>query len=347
MYRRTLWRRHASDSGIFVFDPQLGWTVAPNGHGIGPAHEANFSSAEGLRAPAEGIRFGDRNARTRIALLGNSYVFGSDVNYEDTWGFQLEERLGQDTQVLNFGVPGYGVDQAYLRYLKDVLTWHPDVAILGLISHDLLRTTMVYYAVGFPGAVVPGAKPRFILRDGHLVLLNVPLPPPEIVYATQSIRELPFIDYDQMYRPTEWQRHWYEFSYLLRFAISWSPQSEASVSPYENEETVALNGAIIRSFVREATAAGTIPIVAFLPSFMELRDAGTRLSGTPLLGIRVLEQSDVEFVDLTGCVERVDERERFTTGWHYTSRAGSTVAGCLKNIVEERVAGGKIPTTLQ
>jgi hypothetical protein len=121
----------------------------------------------------------------------------------------------------------------------------------------------------------------------------------------------------------------------------WSPQSEASLSPYENEETVALNGAIIRSFVREATAAGTIPIVAFLPSFMEFRDAGTRLSGTPLLGILVLEQSDVEFVDLTGCVERVDERERFTTGWHYTSRAGSTVAGCLKNIVEERVAGGR------
>lgn len=346
-YRGTLWQRHASDSGVFVFDAQLGWTVAPNGQGMGPAHETYFSSAEGLRAPAQGIKFGDRSARTRIALLGDSYVFGSDVVYEDTWGFQLQQRLGPDTQVLNFGVPGYGVDQAYLRYLKDVRPWHPDIAILGLISHDLLRTTMIYYAVGFPGAVVPGAKPRFILRDRHPVLLNVPLPRAEDVYAARSIRDLPFIDYDRMYRPTEWQRRWYEFSYLLRLAISWSPQSGVGRSPPENEETASLNGAIIRSFVRDATDAGTIPIVAFLPSFMEFRATSGRLSGTLLLGMRVLEQSGVEFVDLTSCVEKVDERERFTAGWHYTPRANSAVGDCLRDIVEERLSGKRIPSTSQ
>ncbi len=347
VYRGALWQRHASDAGVFVFDSQLGWTVAPNGQGMGPAHETNFSSAEGLRAPVQGIRFGDRSARIRIALLGDSYVFGSDVGYEDTWGFQLEQRLGQDTQVLNFGVPGYGVDQAYLRYLKDVRAWHPDITILGVISHDLLRTTMVYYAVGFSGAVVPGAKPRFILRDGHPVLLNVPLPRAEDVYAAHAIRDLPFIDYDRTYRPAEWQRHWYEFSYLLRFAISWSPQSGVSRSPPENEETASLNGAIVRSFVRDATDAGTIPIVAFFPSFMEFRATSGRLSGTLLLGMRVLEQSGVEFVDLTSCVEQVDERERFTTGSHYTPRANSAVGDCLREIVEERLSGKRIPSTSQ
>ncbi len=338
-YRQSNWRWHASNSGVFVFDSQLGWTVAPNRKGMGGAQENNFSSAEGTRAVAEGVRFNDHPARTRIALLGNSYVFGLDVDYENTWGFHLEQRLGTDVQVLNYGVPGYGIDQAYLRYLKDVREQRPDIAILGLISHDLLRTTLVYYAIGFAGATVPGeAKPRFTMKDGHLTLLNTPLLPSEAVYATQSIQNLPYIDYDRAYRPTEWQRHLYEFSYLLRFAVSWcAPCGGLLESSHENEETVSLNGTILHSFVRHATAAGTIPIVVFLPSFGEGRGAGGRLSGAPLIGARILKEAQVDFVDLTDCVERMDERERFTRGWHYTPQANSTVADCLHDIVVARL----------
>lgn len=342
-YRRRNWDWHASHSGVFLFDSQLGWTVAPNRKGTGEAHEKNFSSAEGARAGTEGLRFGDRPADTTIALLGNSYVFGMDVDYEDTWGFHLERRLGTDVQVLNFGVPGYGVDQAYLRYLQDVRERRPDIAILGLISHDLIRTTMVYYAVGFPGAAVPGAKPRFSMKNGQLTLLNAPLPLPEAVYSAHAIQHLPFIDYDRAYRPTEWQQHWYEFSYLLRFAVSWcSPCGGVLASPADNEETVPLNGAILHDFVREATAVGTIPIVVFLPSFT---DAGGRLSGKPFLGARILREAQVDFVDLTHCIEPVDERERFTSGWHYTPEANSIVADCLHDIVVSRLQAPGTHTT--
>jgi hypothetical protein len=345
-YRRSNWDWHASHSGVFLFDPQLGWTVGPNRKGTGGAHEKLFSSTEGARAGAEGLRFGERSVRTTIALLGNSYVFGSDVDYEETWGFYLQRRLGTDVQVLNFGVPGYGVDQAYLRYLKDVRERRPDIAILGLISHDLIRTTMVYYAVGFPGAAVPGAKPRFSLKNGQLTLVNVPLPLPEAVYGAQSIQDLPFVDYDRAYRPTEWQRHWYEVSYLLRFAVSWcSPCGGALGSPSDNEETVPLNGAILHDFVRKAMASGTIPIVVFLPSFKEGRDASGRLSATPSLGVRILKNAQVDFVDLTDCIERVDERKQFTSGWHYTPQANSIMADCLGDIVVSRLQGPGAHTT--
>jgi hypothetical protein len=335
-YRRSNWERDANAS-VFVFDSQLGWTIPPNGKGTGAAHERIFSSAEGARVGGEGFRFGDRSVRTRIALVGNSYVFGSDVDYEDTWGFYLQQRLGTDVQVQNFGVPGYGVDQAYLRYLKDVLERRPDVAILGLISHDLLRTTMVYYAVGFPGGTVHGAKPRFTVKNGQPTLLNAPLPPPKAVYAVRPIQNLPFIDYDRTYRPTEWQPHWYEFSYLLRFGVSWCATCGVFSSPSENEETVTLNGAILHAFVQKARAVGTTPIVLFLPSYTEFRDASGRLSGTPLVG--VLKEAGVDFIDLTTCIERVDERERFTSGWHFTPQANSILADCLRDIVVERVPG--------
>ena len=140
--------------------------------------------------------------------MGDSYTFCQDVNYEDSWGYHLERQFGGTAQVLNFGVPGYGIDQAYLRYLREVRTWRPDVVILAFISHDVLRTTMVYYAVSFPSSRLPGAKPRFVLKDDRLTLLNKPLPSYETVVRTQAVEGLPFVEYDKGYRPSDWCAHW-------------------------------------------------------------------------------------------------------------------------------------------
>ena len=333
-YRRISWERQANAS-VFIFDSQLGWTIGPNLNGRGAARETIFSSAEGARVESRGFRFRDR-VRARIALVGNSYVFGSDVDYKDTWAFYLQQRLGTDVQVENFGVPGYGVDQAYLRYLKDVRERRPDVAILGLISHDLLRTTMVYYAVGWPGAAAPGAKPRFTMKNGELILVNTPLPSPEAVYAERPIQNLPFIAYDRMYRSADWEPRWYEFSYLLRFGISWCTACRMGVSPPENEETVTVNGAILHAFIRDALAVGTVPIVLFLPSYAEFQDPSGRLSGKSL--VTVLKEARVEFIDMTNCIQTVNERERFTKYWHYTPHANFMLAGCLRDILVERAA---------
>jgi len=48
--------------------------------------------------------------------VGDSFTFGQEVTYEESWGYLLEKALGSEFQVLNFGVAMYGVDQAYLRY---------------------------------------------------------------------------------------------------------------------------------------------------------------------------------------------------------------------------------------
>ena len=327
--RRNQWKQYAADSGIFIFHNQLGWTIAPNKKGIGPAGERMFSSAEGTRALDEGIRFDKRTASVKIALLGDSYVFGSDVNYEETWGFKLQEQLGANSEVINFGVPGYGIDQAYLRYLSAVRPLHPQIVILGLISHDLIRTTMVYYAVGFPGAVAPAAKPRFTIRDGELKVVNIPLLSPEALYDIRSIEDLPYIRHDRAYRPAEWQSHWYQLSFFLRFLVSWCYSCGLTASPADNDETVPLNRAILQSFVREVIAEGSIPLIAFLPSFTDFRDAGDWVPRSSVPGVKTLANIGVNFVDLTPCMQQIEEGKRFTAGWHYTPYANSVIATCL------------------
>ena len=113
-------------------------------HGAEDSRGIYLSSVEGLRSPRVGMSFAGIPAKRRIAIVGDSFTFGLEVPYGQTWGHQLEVLLGPGVQVLNFGVDGYGVDQAFMRYQRDVAAWRPDVAILSVIDDDLRRTMGVY-----------------------------------------------------------------------------------------------------------------------------------------------------------------------------------------------------------
>ena len=104
----------------------------------------------GTRSPRPGTVFADRSAAYRIALIGDSFTFSDEVGYEESWAYKLERKLRPQVQVLNFGVSGYGIDQAYLRYTRDVRPWHPDIVVLGYIRADVWRTGRVYEFLSWP-----------------------------------------------------------------------------------------------------------------------------------------------------------------------------------------------------
>lgn len=157
-------------TSYWVPDELLGWTA-------GPDRQSGMysSSSEGIRRVAPNIRYADRQPLYRIATVGDSFTFALDVPFEASWPNRLEQRLGSTVQVLNFGVAAYGVDQAYLRYLRDVRPWHPDVVVLGLIQPDFFRSLAVYSVVSYPKWAWPFAKPRLVLdATGTVRSLNGP-----------------------------------------------------------------------------------------------------------------------------------------------------------------------------
>ncbi|HMU30299.1 MAG TPA: SGNH/GDSL hydrolase family protein [Nitrospira sp.] len=335
-HRLADWERSRQQSTIIEPDATLGWTIGPNRKEIGIFGEMYFSNAYGLRTLANETDPKATAPALRIAISGNSYAYGLDVTYDETWGHQLESRIGQHVQVLNFGVPAYGLDQSYLRYLRDIQDWHPDIVILALISHDLVRSGLVYYLIGFQGGRVPGAKPRLSVVGEEPFALNLPLPSPERIYSTSSIEDLPFVDFDIAYRPADWKWHLYQYSYLLRFAVSWNPTS--LWSPYELAPDVErVDKAILKSFVDTVRATGSTPLVVFLPEYGEFRHSVRSPSEQQLLGRRVLQEAGVKFLDLTACLELVNATSRFTLGWHYTAAANSAVAECLLDEVSRLV----------
>lgn len=76
---------------------------------------------------------------TRVAVVGDSIAFGYWVEERDSFPRQLEAMLGgpSHVQVLNFGVPGYGLAQYVETLRARVLAFAPDVVVVSFCLNDL------------------------------------------------------------------------------------------------------------------------------------------------------------------------------------------------------------------
>ena len=240
--------------------------------------------------------------------------------------------------LLNFGVDGYGVDQAYLRYRRDVLAWHPEIVILGMIDDDLRRTMCVYGFLCFSGFGIPFSKPRLVLTDHGLAPLNLPLPAPDSLFAKRSIADLPFIEFDVAFDPRAWQWRFYHHSYAIRFALSRYHPWTMARPPVTREVMKSLNAEVVRAFVKLAREHGSTPIVAFFPSNPDPAWAASR---APNVADEVLAAKGIRYFDLTGCVEAVPAPDRFVA-LHYSSRSvlnsGLVLLGLLPAVASAQEA---------
>lgn len=74
--------------------------------------------------------------KPRVALVGDSFVFGNAVEWEDTLGVQLERELA-NAQVLNLGVPGYTAEQVAAVVELDALRLEADVVVYVFFHNDV------------------------------------------------------------------------------------------------------------------------------------------------------------------------------------------------------------------
>ena len=101
-------------------DNTLGYTIGQN-----KSTGAYKSNQQGFRGDREYTLFPSKDV-LRMAAFGDSFVFCDGEKNEDSWPAILEKSVG-NFEVLNFGVPGYGFGQSYLRFLKDGLKFNPDI----------------------------------------------------------------------------------------------------------------------------------------------------------------------------------------------------------------------------
>ena len=316
----SLYTRQTSEA--IQYDEYLGWTLRPN---VSSKDGLYFVSGQGIRSPRADMAFDHSRIGCRIALVGDSHTFGSELKFEDTWASYLGQYIPSGCQILNFGVGGYSLGQMYLRYLRDVRPWQPNLVILALSGGSAGRTMGVYGLNMFPRHI-PWAQPRFQIHDQKLVPINVPLPTEEVLATTRYMSDLPFIEYDWYFVPGNWdqpQWHYLYHSYLFRLYTTWFPiwRHERKGN---SEESV--NHELLRSFLRVVESDGARAIVMYLPDKTDFEEPLPKETSSQ----RILRTSGIDYSDLVPCLDKVPASDRFIShGDHYSVSGGTAIAQCI------------------
>lgn len=215
----------ASDSSFMLYDSLLGWKPRPKSVSSDGYYRYN---SRGLRAASTEDDIGTDGKVLHIAFFGDSFIHGSEVTYEQTMGYYLEQALKQAgfrVEVLNFGVPGYGVDQAFMRWQSEGRQYSPDIVILGFVPVDIKRNVNMVRALLSPDSGWPFLKPRFLLSENGSELINMPAPPPtEVLGILDNLNRWELRRYEYYYHPEDFEmRIWHHskfFTVLVNYLQS-------------------------------------------------------------------------------------------------------------------------------
>ena len=150
------------------YDETLGWVSQPNvnlpdlyGRGIS------------LRTNAQGFR-NDHDitpavpaGKIRIICSGDSFTLGFGVDNDHAWCQRLAA-LDRRLETVNLGQGGYGLDQAYLWYVRAGMPLEHQVQLLAFITDDFLRMRSDRF-LGY-------GKPLLDVRNDSIVITNRPVP---------------------------------------------------------------------------------------------------------------------------------------------------------------------------
>ena len=155
---------------IHGYDSELGWVRKPN-----TRHEENGK---------HGIThwtINEKGARTnpsfedkisKISCYGDSFTFSRQVNNNETWEQQFSKKINSNVQ--NFGVGNYGIDQALLRLKREFIKNKTDIVIMGVVPDTISRILSIWKHYSEYGNTF-GFKPRFIIKNDSLILIKNPI----------------------------------------------------------------------------------------------------------------------------------------------------------------------------
>lgn len=156
------------------YDSLLGWAGL---EGVGNSFNW-MDTSHYVRQNRYGFRGSEhpftRTDKSRLLVLGDSFVWGFGVEDRDIFTSRLEEMAKNDWEIVNLGVSGYGTDQEYLLWHHLGRQWQPDKVLLVVTPWTDLWDNISPRQYGYE-------KP-FFYRDsqGKLQLGNVPVPRREV-----------------------------------------------------------------------------------------------------------------------------------------------------------------------
>lgn len=318
-------------------DSTLGWIYAP-----GWNRRGDRINLQGIRVSREFTQV-PSDTVVRVAAFGDSFVYDNEVSTDEAWTSRFND-YAAGVEILNYGVGGYGTDQAYLRYRREGIDLCPDAVIIGFVPVNLRRTVNVYRRFISVRERV-ATKPRFELVDDELKLVPNPIRNRSewvrFVENPAAIRELG--RYDYWYEPLVYENPIYDLSASVRLVVHlWIRVKNRMIEPDRliargvfntSSEAYSIQLALLETFVDDVTESGRTPVVLMLPGrnavsaalrgrapvYAPLADALTRA------GTHVLDAADAFAKEGA----RPDESSLFMPGGHYSALGSELLATWL------------------
>ncbi|MCZ6800876.1 MAG: SGNH/GDSL hydrolase family protein, partial [Nitrospirae bacterium] len=205
------------------YDPDLGWAIRPSSQSENGLY---FSNSSGVRTSSSRQETPPQPlpGTFRIAIFGDSFTHGDDVPYEETWGAVLEKTLlenGRQVEVINLGGQGYAIDQAFLRWRKHGKLLQPHLVLFGFQNSNVKRTMNLIRTLYSPDTDIIFSKPRFIVKNDMLHLINVPTAAPEdLVSIFKNFQNWELKDQEFFYQESNYEDSPIYRSRLASFIIS-------------------------------------------------------------------------------------------------------------------------------
>jgi hypothetical protein len=170
---------HPENLGTVVrFDENLGWSLEPNSYLRSVDTELGLDYR--IRVNSMGMREREfsrakKPGTRRILVIGDSIAFGTGVDAGLRFSNFIDRALGDNTEVLNAGVCGWGTDQELIYYESTGRHLDPDAVVLTLtMANDVVNNMLDHLFLG------SATKPRFTFdrHRGSIDLAGATLTPP-------------------------------------------------------------------------------------------------------------------------------------------------------------------------
>lgn len=328
----------SGQTGHAVYHRQLGWSL----HSKAKTNDYQINS-QSIRATVEYEKT-PPNGKIRIAAFGDSFTFGQGVTNEETWEYFLQ-LLDPRYETLNFGVGGYGQDQAYLRYELEGQQFKTNIVMIGFISENVFRNVNVFRPFYEPLTEFPLTKPRYILNNGELELIDNPMASLEQYHMLLdqpqlTIQQLGQRDYfyHQLYHRGPWDV--LAVSRLMKvfmYQISSKYRDDALFLKNDvfspRSEGFLLATKIYDQFYQKVKLNGAAPLIVVLPTQRDLSrmKAGLEKRYKPFIDYWTSKHYQVVDVNELVFIEGIDvlDRQWYTEDGHNSGLLHQRIAAHL------------------
>lgn len=317
------------DQSVYVtHDSELGWTLKPNSK-----HDIYQANSQGIRSSRE-YTFDPPANKIRIATFGDSFTHCDNVENHNMWQEQLQ-KISSSLEVINFGVGGYGLDQALLRYRYQGTQYKPHMVFIGFMSENIFRNVSTFRPFYHSNTNLPLTKPYFIFNSQNK-LEHISNPFPNVLDYMELLafpdRVLPELGKFDYHYQTRYGIGHFDFLPSVKLVKIAQHQWKDSIikSGYYNTQSEAfiITKKLLDKFYKKTIKNNAKPIIILHVSKEDLiryRENKTKVY-QPLLDY--LESQKYDYIDLMDAFEKYGQeyspRKLFIS--HYSEDANRMIA---------------------